>query len=615
MERESTPNAALHKTAKEAPKSEVKSLTTTSTSHSGTERQLIVPAYLDSHGIVFREGEANGYTKYILDECPFDPNHKAPDSMVTQAPDGALGFKCHHDSCSGKHWAEFKSRFGVPSDEHWDPPKTGAVAFFEESNSGSVDSCTVTRVVEGPNVDSIPELKAEPFPVDVLPGRFRQMAESVSQAVGVDVSFAVLPMLTCCSTAIGNSRWVSTKQGNSQPLMLWTAVVGSSGSQKSEPFSHAEEAIREIDSEVIKKWQESLADYETQMKLYKLDFAEWKKTREGDMPQEAERPPRARLVLSDYTYESMVESHAGTPRGITISCEELSAWFGSFDRYGGKGAASPEQARYLQAYDGKSLTSDRISGFRYVPRAFVNVSGTIQPGILAKCFTDESRQNGLASRLWMTYPESIPMRWTDNVVCAIAKANYRRLIRDLWELRPAEMDSDKWPVPTILPFNREAQNLFAEFFNQTGEEAFGAQEDTRAAMTKFIGRCARIAGVLHCCEQVNGDAMDAFEIQPETVERAIKISKWSLLEAHRIYRLLTEPDEVRELRQIAGWLRYRGGCMTARDVARNRRDIETTAHAESVLIQLVKAGLGTWRNIHRSREFVLNDRGVSTSAP
>lgn len=485
----------------------------------------------------------------------------------------------------------------------------------QNQSAGSVDDCPVSPAVQAPFVDSIPELKAEPFPVDVLPDRFRQMAESVSEAVGVDVSFAVLPMFTVCSTAIGNSRYVSTKDGNSQPLMLWTAVVGSSGSQKSEPFSHAEKPIREIDSEVIKEWQSSLAEHETAMKLYKLDFSEWKKERSGDMPTEPVKPPRARLVLTDFTYESMVESHAGTPRGITISCEELSAWFGSFDRYSGKGAASPEQARYLQAYDGKSLTSDRISGFRFVPRAFLNVSGTIQPGILAKCFTDESRQNGLASRLWMTYPEARPIKWTDTVVSPTAQANYRKLVRELWELRPLEIDSDKWPVPSTLPFNREAQRLFAEFFNRTGQDAFSAAEDAKAAMTKFIGRCARIAGVLHCCEQVNGDAMDAFDIQPETVERAIRISEWSLSEAHRIYRLLTEADEVRHLRGIAGWLRHQGGRMTARDVARNRRDIETTEQAELLLLQLVNAGLGTWQPVHKSREFVLDGRGLSTNAP
>ena len=42
------------------------------------------------------------------------------------------------------------------------------------------------------NVDGILQLKPEPFPVHTLPDRFRQLAESISEAVGVDVSFAVL---------------------------------------------------------------------------------------------------------------------------------------------------------------------------------------------------------------------------------------------------------------------------------------------------------------------------------------------------------------------------------------------------------------------------------------
>lgn len=55
--------------------------------------------------------------------------------------------------------------------------------------------------------------------------------------------------------------------------------------------------------------------------------------------------------------------------------------------------------------------------------------------------------------------------------------------------------------------------------------------------------------------------------------------------------------------------------MTARNVARNRRDIETTQQAELVLMQLVAAGLGTCQPIHKSREFVLNPEPVSTNAP
>lgn len=488
----------------------------------------------------------------------------------------------------------------------------GLVPDISSRLPATVDEYPLKHGANGAFVDNIPELKPEPFPVDTLPDRFRQMAESISEAVGVDISFAVLPMFTVCSTAIGNSRYVSTKDSNRQPLMLWTAVIGSSGSQKSEPFSHAEEPLQELNSEVIRDWQSAMASYDEQMTIHKLDFSEWKKSREGEMPQEPIKPPKARLVLTDFSYEALIEAHAGTPRGVHVSCEELSGWFGSFDRYSSKGAASSEQARYLQAYDGKALTADRICGWRYVPRSYINISGTIQPGILAKCFTDESRQNGLASRLWMTYPKSVPIRWNDKVVSHSAKSDYRGLVRDLWAMRPSEIDDDKWPVPSTLPFNRESQQLFGEFLNRTGEDAFSSAEDTRAAMVKFIGRCARIAGVLHCCEQVNGEAMDAFEIQAETVQRAIRISDWALTETARIYRLLTESDEVRLLRSMADWLKIKGGRMTARDVARNRRDVESTEQAELILIQMVNAGLGHWQDIHKSREFILNSPELST---
>ena len=46
--------------------------------------------------------------KYILHHCPFDDNHKAPDAAVFQMNDGSYGFKCLHNSCSGRTWRDFR---------------------------------------------------------------------------------------------------------------------------------------------------------------------------------------------------------------------------------------------------------------------------------------------------------------------------------------------------------------------------------------------------------------------------------------------------------------------------------------------------------------------------
>ena len=53
-----------------------------------------------------------GGTKYVLDQCPFDSSHRAPDSMVFRLESGAVGFKCLHNSCSGKRWQDLRLMFG-----------------------------------------------------------------------------------------------------------------------------------------------------------------------------------------------------------------------------------------------------------------------------------------------------------------------------------------------------------------------------------------------------------------------------------------------------------------------------------------------------------------------
>lgn len=63
--------------------------------------------WMQRHGMGYREKSfSDGGKKYVLDECPFDANHKAPDSMLIYQPDGRIGFKCLHNSCRDKTWRD-----------------------------------------------------------------------------------------------------------------------------------------------------------------------------------------------------------------------------------------------------------------------------------------------------------------------------------------------------------------------------------------------------------------------------------------------------------------------------------------------------------------------------
>ena len=66
--------------------------------------------FLAQHGVRFRPPVAHeGGRKFVLEECPWDPSHRAPDAAVFEGADGKLGFHCFHNSCQGRGWREFRS--------------------------------------------------------------------------------------------------------------------------------------------------------------------------------------------------------------------------------------------------------------------------------------------------------------------------------------------------------------------------------------------------------------------------------------------------------------------------------------------------------------------------
>lgn len=71
-----------------------------------------IESWISEHGIRVAKTETwKDTTKYILEECPFDENHKAPDATIIKQPSGAIAFKCFHNSCSGHDWRELRLRY------------------------------------------------------------------------------------------------------------------------------------------------------------------------------------------------------------------------------------------------------------------------------------------------------------------------------------------------------------------------------------------------------------------------------------------------------------------------------------------------------------------------
>lgn len=77
-----------------------------------SDQRFDVEGWLDRYGLrVDKVSEWKGVTKYVLEECPFDGSHKAPDSAIIKMASGAITFKCFHNSCQGHDWHELRLKY------------------------------------------------------------------------------------------------------------------------------------------------------------------------------------------------------------------------------------------------------------------------------------------------------------------------------------------------------------------------------------------------------------------------------------------------------------------------------------------------------------------------
>lgn len=109
-----TPNEYFAKVAAMLPKPEQPSK-----SNYYSNEKFDLEAFLNKHHIAVRNiVRTSSFTKYILDECPFNSSHRAPDSAILEMSNGGLGFKCLHSSCSQYTWKDFRLKFEPDAYDH-----------------------------------------------------------------------------------------------------------------------------------------------------------------------------------------------------------------------------------------------------------------------------------------------------------------------------------------------------------------------------------------------------------------------------------------------------------------------------------------------------------------
>lgn len=81
--------------------------------YNGNAEQFNLQEFIKTNHIEVAKEVAmlGGGTKYVLKECIFCQDHKAPDAAIFEMPNGAIAYRCLHNSCAQYDWRAVRLHF------------------------------------------------------------------------------------------------------------------------------------------------------------------------------------------------------------------------------------------------------------------------------------------------------------------------------------------------------------------------------------------------------------------------------------------------------------------------------------------------------------------------
>jgi len=373
------------------------------------------------------------------------------------------------------------------------------------------------------------------FPADVFPLAVQQIISATNECLNYPVDFIGASMLYAASIAIGNTHKVQVKKGFLESAVLYLAIVGRAGTNKSHPLSFALQPIAEQDKMTYRLYEEQCKEFE---KVDKFS----KKQQEQQGIDEPIKPFWQKMLLSDFTPEALAEVHKFNKRGIGVYVDELAGWFKNFNRYS-KGS---EMEFWLSSWSSKPINIDRKSGDPiYIPSPFISVGGTIQNGLLVELAKDNRAQNGFIDRILFVVLNHLKKQcWSDRDIDTIYIQNWQGIITNLLAL-PVMLDETLSPKPDVLHFTPEAKRLLLDWQKANTDLCNEAECDAISSIySKLDMYVVRLALILEligwACEESDKQA-----ISIKTMQGAIKLIEYFRKSAIKAYSIIsnTEPLE------------------------------------------------------------------------
>lgn len=396
----------------------------------------------------------------------------------------------------------------------------------------NTEDTSITEEIFSPVFDDeIPKTETG-FPVEIFPEAIRDIIKDTSTNIGFPVDFISVDILSACSTAIGNSRYVRFKRGLQSSPCLYLMKVASTGSFKSGPQKWAYAPLRERDEIAFKKFTAENRRYEADLKNDSIPTEE--KTKKPKYPS---------TLKDDFTPEALTRSLAYNPRGLAIVSDEIKTLFNSFGRYN-KGA---EEQRFLTVWDNGPWNIDRKGDDPVsIPDAFVNIVGTVQPDAFKKLIKGFDQGNGMLERFLIVMPKGLKgHRISDTEISEDTTQGYQLIISRLFSLE-MEQGSDGTQKPRQIPYTEEAKKLMFQYQHRSAESRDSTESEQLkgiyAKMEIYVHRFALIIQMMRWACEDNG-ALDS-QVDIESAKRAVTLADYFTEQKIAVNDLILNVDPV-----------------------------------------------------------------------
>ena len=333
------------------------------------------------------------------------------------------------------------------------------------------------------------------FPVRVFPMQVQEIIADFHSEMHFPVAYLGACILSCTAACIGNSRVIHPWGTWRENCSLYMGIVGSPGAIKSPTMAAIFRPLKKMDYKQICEYNNAMEEFN------KVDLAN-----KGPRPQSRQR------LISDATIESIAELLSHNPLGLTMYSDELDGWLSSFDRYHNKRGG--EVSQWLSLNRGEDIVINRKGSERIISVAnpFVNVIGSIQPGILSRSFSGVNRDNGLLSRfLFVLDPqENDPVIWGEEDMPTNVSQRWESFVNKLDEAAQEYIKTAKQIEHCFQPDGFE----WIRTWHDAMEEAINSERDMtgREVFRKIQTYAFRFALLLHVLREVDGGNDSAPEI-------------------------------------------------------------------------------------------------------